>query len=212
MEFTCKWCSEIKPEDAFVRRDPKKPYSDGNIRCCKACNTKRNRERYKVPEIRDKQLAANDKWRKENPEKMDEYIREFNQRTPRNMKARNKVGSMIRSGYWTKQPCEICGTWEWVEAHHDSYAEEHWTTVRWLCKTHHEKWHQVLDPVKGPILEEPLAKVIGLRKEHDEIQKQMAVLRKQALALKQEADALDLKAWTEVQLVAAPLFKQTFKK
>ena len=104
MEYKCKWCSEIKPEEQFVRRNTKEPYSERNIRCCKACNQARNRQRYKDPEIRRKQIEANGKWRKENPEKMGVYAKEFLERRPNNLKARSKVGHMIRRGYWTSQP------------------------------------------------------------------------------------------------------------
>lgn len=212
MDYTCKWCHEIKPEEEFIKRDRKAPYSESNIRCCRSCNQARNRERYKNPDIREKQLAANAQWRKSNPERQRELEAEFNRRTPRNQKARSKVGHMIRRGYWTQQPCEVCGGSDYVEAHHDSYAESHWTTVRWLCKQHHEEWHQRLDPLKSPILEEPLAEVARLRDEHDAIQRQMAELRKQAQAIKKQADEIEFDAWSKVQKIAIDLFRQVFKK
>lgn len=212
MDFTCKWCHETKPEAEFIKRDTRAPYSASNIRCCRACNQARNRERYADPDIRAKQLAANGKWRKANPEKMGIYNKEFLARKPNNLKARSKVGHMIRRGYWLQQPCEVCGESTDVQAHHDSYAEAHWLTVRWLCKQHHEVWHQHLDPVKGPILEEPLARVSALRDEHDAIQKQVTELRRKAAALKEEAAALELEAWTEVQKRANLMFSKVFKK
>lgn len=212
MEYKCKWCSEIKPEEQFIRRNTKEPYSESNIRCCRECNTARNRERYRDDNrVREKQLVANAKWRLENKDRQRELEAQFNQRTPRNQKARNKVSHMIRRGYWTKQPCEVCGSTEGIEAHHDSYAEAHWTTVRWLCKEHHEKWHQNLDPVKNPILEEPLAKVAQLRAEHDAVQHQMSVLRRKALELKKEADDLEFEAWSAVQKAAVEMYPRVFK-
>lgn len=212
MEYKCKWCSEIKPEEQFVRRDTNEPYSERNIRCCKACNQARNRQRYKDPEIRRKQLEANKKWSKENPEKVGVYKKDFLARRPNNQKARSKVGYMIRRGYWTAQPCDVCGATESVEAHHDSYAEAHWTTVRWLCKAHHEQWHQSLDPVKNAILEEPLAKVAMLRAEHDAIQIEMSELRRKALAIKKEAEDLEFYSWSAVQLAASEMYPGVFKK
>lgn len=47
--------------------------------------------------------------------------------------ARNKVRSMLRSGKWTRQPCEYCG--KLGEAHHSDYSKP--LDVRWLCRTHH---------------------------------------------------------------------------
>ena len=212
MDYTCKWCHEIKSEEEFIRRDPKLPYSAGNIRCCKVCNRARNRARYTDPVIREKQLTANSNWRRENLDRQRELEREFLARNPNNLKARSKVGHMIRRGYWTQQPCEVCGEPMGVEAHHDSYAEPHWTTVRWLCKEHHEEWHQHLDPVKNPILEEPLAEVARLRDEHDAVQVQMAELRRKAQALKKQADDLEFDTWSKVQKLAIDLYAKVFKK
>ena len=213
MEYKCKWCSEIKPEEQFVKRKASDPYSEQNIRCCKACNTEKNRQRYRDNnDVREKQLVANAKWRLEHKDRQRELEAQFNQRTPRNQKARNKVRHMVRRGYWTKQPCEVCGRDDYVEAHHDSYAEAHWTTVRWLCKQHHEQWHHNLDPVKNSILEEPLAKVFALREEHDEIHHQMADLRRRALAIKKEAEDLEFLAWSAVQKAASDMYPKVFKK
>lgn len=211
MDYKCKWCEEIKPEEAFIKRNTKEAYSERNIRCCRACNQRRNKERYKVPEIREKQLIANAKWRKEHPEEMAGYAEKFIANFPSGLKARSKVGYMIRRGYWTKQPCEVCGSMDNLEAHHDSYAEAHWTTVRWLCKEHHEQWHQALDPVKGPILEEPLAEVSQLRQEHDELQRQISALRKRALACKKLASEIEFDAWSQVQKIAAEMFSGVFR-
>lgn len=211
MDYTCRWCKEIKPEEAFVRRDPKQPYSDRNIRCCKACNTAKNRERYKAPEVKEKQLEANAKWRDANPEKMEEYKRLFNIRNPANRQAKDTVKRMLRDGHWSKQPCEICGGSIQVEAHHDSYAKPHWKTVRWLCKAHHEQWHQVLDPIKKQITEGPLAEAAAMVEKHDAIQEQMSALRKEAAALRDAAESLHFDTWSQVQKAAEPLYRDTFK-
>lgn len=212
MDYACKWCNEIKPEEEFIKRDVKAPYSEKNIRCCRSCNQARNRERYKDPYIREKQLKANGVWRKANPEKMGVYAKDFIAKNPNNLRARNRVKHMIRRGYWSKQPCEVCGDDSYVEAHHDSYAEPHWTTVRWLCKAHHEELHKHLDPVKGPILEEPLAEVARLRSEHDAVQQQIAELRRKAVELKKQANELEFDTWSKVQKIAIDLFDKVFKK
>lgn len=41
-------------------------------------------------------------------------------------------------GELKRQPCEVCGEVS-VVAHHDDYAKP--LDVRWLCRSHHQKWH-----------------------------------------------------------------------
>lgn len=45
----------------------------------------------------------------------------------------------IRTGHLQRQPCEVCGTDESVEAHHDDYAKP--LDVQWLCRHHHVRKH-----------------------------------------------------------------------
>lgn len=45
----------------------------------------------------------------------------------------------IRTGVLKKGPCEICGTEESIEAHHDDYNKP--MEIRSLCRTHHLEYH-----------------------------------------------------------------------
>lgn len=63
---------------------------------------------------------AQKRWRKKNPEKDYAYHRVF---------------INLRNGNLKKSPCEVCGTNEWVEAHHTDYSKP--LDVQWLCKIHH---------------------------------------------------------------------------
>jgi hypothetical protein len=45
----------------------------------------------------------------------------------------------IKKGFLIKQPCEICGTDEKVEAHHEDYTQP--LKVMWLCRLHHMRLH-----------------------------------------------------------------------
>ncbi len=47
--------------------------------------------------------------------------------------------SYIIAGKLIKKPCEICGSEEKIDAHHDDYAKP--MDVRWLCKKHHREHH-----------------------------------------------------------------------
>ena len=45
----------------------------------------------------------------------------------------------IRAGILIKGICEVCGTNENIEAHHDDYAKP--LDIRWLCRKHHREHH-----------------------------------------------------------------------
>jgi hypothetical protein len=53
--------------------------------------------------------------------------------------AHKAVYKAIKKGTLVKQPCEICGTAEKVQAHHDDYSKR--LDVRWLCPKHHKEHH-----------------------------------------------------------------------
>lgn len=55
---------------------------------------------------------------------------------------RKLTNSKIRSGHLIRQPCEVCGTEEKIEAHHDDYMKP--LDVRWLCKKHHQEHHRTV--------------------------------------------------------------------
>ena len=64
--------------------------------------------------------------------------REYAERHPERIAAKNKVNTEIRAGRLSRQPCEECGA-ENAEAHHDDYSKPR--DVRWLCPTHHRRHH-----------------------------------------------------------------------
>lgn len=51
----------------------------------------------------------------------------------------NMLNNAVRDGKVIKEPCEVCGTEEWVHGHHDDYTKP--LKVRWLCAAHHRLWH-----------------------------------------------------------------------
>lgn len=53
---------------------------------------------------------------------------------------RKLTNRKIRQGVLIKQPCEVCGTEEKIEAHHDDYMKP--LDVRWLCRFHHQEHHR----------------------------------------------------------------------
>lgn len=55
-------------------------------------------------------------------------------------RARAAVNNALADGHLTRQPCESCGAR--AEAHHPlGYAPEHYLTIQWLCRPHHQEAH-----------------------------------------------------------------------
>lgn len=53
------------------------------------------------------------------------------------------VAEMKRKGEWSPKPCEICGSNERIEGHHDDYDKPR--EVRWLCRYHHLEHHKLIN-------------------------------------------------------------------
>jgi hypothetical protein len=53
---------------------------------------------------------------------------------------RSVTNRYIKKGLLVKQPCEVCGVIERVEAHHDDYTKP--MDVRWFCGQHHKDHHR----------------------------------------------------------------------
>ncbi len=53
--------------------------------------------------------------------------------------ARDYLHLMIRRGVVKRLNCEVCGSDENIEAHHDDYTKP--LDVEWLCKIHHQEHH-----------------------------------------------------------------------
>jgi hypothetical protein len=56
-------------------------------------------------------------------------------RYPQKAAARDELQRAVRSGKIKRQPCEVCGSREGVEGHHDDYSRP--LDVRWVCRRHH---------------------------------------------------------------------------
>ena len=62
------------------------------------------------------------------------------ERHPDRIRARRRARNARVSGRLIRQACEVCGATENVHAHHDDYR--HPLQVRWLCRMHHNEYHQ----------------------------------------------------------------------
>lgn len=50
-------------------------------------------------------------------------------------KCRWKLNVYVKRGSIKKQPCEVCGAAQTLEAHHEDYDKP--LEVKWLCRKHH---------------------------------------------------------------------------
>ncbi len=53
---------------------------------------------------------------------------------------RSLTANKILQGALIRSPCEVCGTEDDVQAHHDDYYKP--LDVRWLCRNHHREYHK----------------------------------------------------------------------
>jgi len=102
---------------------------------CHACRAKMKRDKYAINRL--------------DPEFMqgvrDKEARKFQESQSARMKknCREKTNRAIQSGKLPRQPCEVCGTDEKIDAHHDDYTRPF--DVRWLCRVHHAEHHRMKD-------------------------------------------------------------------
>jgi len=131
----CIKCSEEKPLTEYYAH---KQMADKHLNECKDCVKKRVSAYGKTPKGR-----AMDKRRNQKP-KRKAWSRAHSARMRKKFAKEKKVESIFwneyRKGAIKKKPCEVCGTEEWVEAHHPNYNEPF--NIMWLCSLHHKKWHR----------------------------------------------------------------------
>lgn len=134
MQRTCNKCDKTLDISEFYRH-PKA--LDGLSGKCKECtkvgvraNYRKNRDHY----------VAYEQARQKNPERRQAalgYQRTRRERHPEKYHARMAVDNAVRDGRLTRKPCEVCGTTDRVQAHHDDYSKPF--DVKWLCFKHHRE-------------------------------------------------------------------------
>ena len=132
MKKECFKCHAVKPLSEFYKHRSAK---DGHQGKCKECtkadsiaNRWKNIDRYREYD------------RSRGNRQGIEYTREYRKRNKLKYAAHNAVNNAIRDGRLERQNCEVCGTNEHIEAHHDDYGMP--LSVRWLCSAHHKQWHR----------------------------------------------------------------------
>ena len=150
MKLYCQVCEATKNDIEFIKRKRDEPYSQKNVRCCKKCNSDRNKRRYhNNPKAKETQLSCTKKWVERNPKKMREIHKRYETKNMVKRRAKDAIKRAIKAGKINRSACEVCGTSINVHGHHDSYDIDRWLDVRWLCLNHHKEWHVILDPLKA---------------------------------------------------------------
>jgi len=152
----CKLCNKDKNEEDF--------YSSYKSVCktCVKLRVKQNRlekeEYYKeydrnrhnhVERIKNNSERAR-KLKETNPdlfkERQEIIQQKYKSKSPEKYKARNAVNNSIRNGTLLKiDLCENCGDDYRVQAHHESYEEDRWLDIVWLCDKCHKKRHKQIN-------------------------------------------------------------------
>lgn len=146
---TCFKCGVGKPVDEFYRH-PR--MSDGRLGKCKACTKRDVRSNYAAQRPKYLQYERERLHLPHRVEARKQYAQSdvgaaamrkgrqlYWERNPLKKAAHTATGNAIRHGKLIRQPCEVCGESR-AEAHHDDYSKP--LDVRWLCKRHHDEWHQ----------------------------------------------------------------------
>ncbi|ATN93415.1 baseplate wedge protein [Pseudoalteromonas phage J2-1_QLiu-2017] len=139
----CNTCGNIKSPEEFHKRSASK---DGLAAKCKPCQKEYDFNRKNKAERVDKNKARLAKMKTDDPEKYDKQVngakRKYRDKNPLKYKAHCAVNNALRDNKITKpSSCECCGEEKKLEAHHDSYQEQHWLDVRWVCDPCHKAIH-----------------------------------------------------------------------
>jgi hypothetical protein len=137
MRKKCFKCGRVLPIEKFYKHPEMK---DGFLGKCKECtkidvssNYRKNIEHYKTYE---KERYTTTKRKKQ----ILEYQKQRRKRYPEKEIARSSVANAIKDKRLSrKTTCEICGSTEKIEAHHEDYSKP--LNVKWLCFVCHRKQH-----------------------------------------------------------------------
>jgi hypothetical protein len=149
---TCFKCGIDKSTTEFYKHSA---MADGLLGKCKSCtkadvraNYALRREHYqKYDRARNRlphRIEAGKQYQR-TPEGKAAHIRasrNYHARYLDKKRAHHALSNAIRDGKLTKGPCEVCGTTERIEGHHDDYSKP--LEVRWLCFKHHKEHHRKL--------------------------------------------------------------------
>tara|TARA_R110000737_G_C14233646_1_gene423392 strand:- start:73 stop:504 length:432 start_codon:yes stop_codon:yes gene_type:complete len=129
----CRKCGWTKPLSAFRKH---KPSRDGYRRDCSVCL----REYYRLYRLDNLEKAREqDRKRGNRYQEKKEYFKQYRADNQNKIKAHGLVTRARIAKTLIPEPCAVCGTEEYITAHHCDYSKP--LDVMWLCAGHHQQWH-----------------------------------------------------------------------
>ena len=134
----CSGCKIEKPLRCFAKNKTRK---DGLQHYCKECKSVLKRKYAQT----DACKKSNRKYKQSSKGKAATKRHDLSRRKrhPEKYKARYKVANAIKRGWLIPQPCEICGSEESIESHHEDYTKP--LEVNWLCTKCHRDIERTKD-------------------------------------------------------------------
>lgn len=140
----CSGCETEKQESEFHKHKRSK---DGLQSWCKCCFAEYNQS-HKI-EIAEQKRGYRRTHKAEiveynqTPERQESLLKgqkKHRERYPKRIKARNTVNHAIRDGILIRPTrCDSCNKGGNIQAHHESYEEDKWLVVDWLCEECHRE-------------------------------------------------------------------------
>lgn len=100
----------------------------------------REYQRLWARENRDKRLVYERAWNEAHREERRAIGKRARYKDPEKYRAQNTLARGVRAGKVVRGTCEVCGTPDDVQGHHDDYTKP--LDVRWLCRQHHMELHR----------------------------------------------------------------------
>ena len=146
----CGTCKEHRPLTVLPRHNGTR---DGRRRHCRDCLLSgRYRPYVEPPEARARRKVreSKPKWRRSHRKALARHA----ERNPAAAKAMRASQAAVQAGRVRKadhRQARDCTSRKCLEAHHWSYAPEHWHDVLWCCAAHHRQGHAqgVIVPAAG---------------------------------------------------------------